>query len=142
MSVLSLIKPKAPIGIGWNDITHIMPTLDNFGYPYRVWQNVAAEIICISAVEVVTEDGQPDLGPEYHLSISHCRRRIDSVGAKWVLKQFELEDAKEDNHVPGGVARHFWRPVADKLSGYECACQATEPKVVEDRGDFIWRPAP
>ena len=57
------------------------------------------------------------------------------------LKQeTETERAdREDNHVPGGFVRNFWRPVADRFSGYECACVATEPAIVEDKGDFVWR---
>ena len=36
------------------------------------------------------------------------------------LKQeTETERAdREDNHVPGGFVRNFWRPVADRFSGY------------------------
>jgi len=29
--------------------------------------------------------------------------------------------------------------VADRFSGYERACVATEPAMVEDKGDFVWR---
>jgi hypothetical protein len=66
--------------------------------------------------------------------------RCDSNEAKWVLDQFGLEGAEEDNHVPFGIVRNFWRPVADKLVGIECQCKAEEPEIREDKGDFIWRP--
>ena len=83
-------------------------------------------------------------GPEYHLSISRQHRtlgtrRCTSEEARWVLVQFRLEGAKEDNHVPGGMVRNFWRPVADHLVGRECLCVADENAISEDRGDFIWR---
>ena len=34
---------------------------------------------------------------------------------------FGVEGALEDNHVPGGLVRNFWRPVADHLEGRECS---------------------
>lgn len=51
-----------------------------------------------------------------------------------------LEGAEEDNHVPHGKVRNFWRPVAELLVGKECECKAEEPVIREDKGDFIWRP--
>ena len=87
-----------------------------------------------------------DRGPEYHLSISRQTpagpRRCTSEMARIVLRQFGLEGAEEDNHVPNGVVRNFWRPVADPLVGLECECKDEEPAIVEDKGDFVWRPAP
>lgn len=94
----------------------------------------------LSAVEVAVERDGSSNGPEFHLSVSMGPgRRIDSKGAKWVKRQFGLEDATEDNHVQSGFVRNFWRPVADHLSGIECPCTETEPKMVEDKGDFVWR---
>ena len=73
------------------------------------------------------------------MSVSYHGSRCDTAAAKWVKRQFNLEDATEDNHVPGGVVRNFWRPVADNLSGYQCPCVKTEPAIREDKGDFVWR---
>jgi len=110
------------------------------GYPVEAWEHVQNGLFVLSAVEVATQPGKVDLGPEYHISISAMgNRRCSSADALWVLAQFDLIDALEDNHVPGGFVRNFWRPVADRFSGYECACVATEPAIVEDKGDFVWR---
>ncbi|WP_395026564.1 hypothetical protein [Comamonas odontotermitis] len=86
--------------------------------------------------------GEMDLGPEYHITITHEHGRCRSSDALWVLSEFGVADAKEDNHVPNGFVRNFWRPVADHLSGYECPCQDSEPAMREDKGDFVWRGTP
>jgi hypothetical protein len=92
----------------------------------------------------VASDGKVDKGPEYHVSISKQLfagpTRCTSDEARWVLEQFGLDGAEEDNHVPGGVVRNFWRPVATGLIGLECECKAEEPAIREDKGDFVWRP--
>lgn len=67
--------------------------------------------------------------------------RCTSLQAKEILRQFGLDGAEEDNHVPHGIVRNFWRPVADRLVGLECACKAEEPAIVEDQGDYVWRPS-
>jgi hypothetical protein len=107
-----------------------------------VWAHDASKLGVISAVEVASEaPGLPALGPAYHLSVSRFGQRCTSADALWVLAQFDLVDAKEDNHVPGGQVRNFWRYVADNLSGHECACVDVEPEIREDRGDYVWRGA-
>lgn len=40
---------------------------------------------------------------------------------------------------PNGIVRNYWRPIAENLSPV-CHCVETEPKIVEDKGDYIWRP--
>lgn len=143
----SIIKPRRPKGSGW-DGPESVPACDALGYPAQGWYFAARGLFVISAVEVVPpENGGEDLGPEYHLSVS--RRgpggkpaRCTSGEAKWVLRQFGLADALEDNHVPSGVVRNYWRPVADRLSGYACPCQDSEPAIREDGGDFVWRGVP
>lgn len=137
-----IIKPKPPIGPGWREIKSEAPELSKMGYPYSIWAHDENQLGVISAVEVATTPGEPDLGPEYHISISNFGQRCSTADALWVLGQFDLIDAKEDNHVPSGKVRNFWRPVADNLSGYECPCQKTEPTIKEDKGDFIWRGFP
>lgn len=138
MNTISAIQPKRPQGNNWTRFD--LPfQFDNNGYPVEGWMLEGQGITALSAVEVAHDPDQPDVGPEYHLSISRNGGRIDSQGAAWVLRQFGLEDATEDNHVPHGVARNFWRPVADNLSGIECGCKDEEPAMVEDKGDYIWR---
>lgn len=140
----SLIKPKKPKGQGWFLETRWRKTPDMVALGYEVisWSHETG-LFVLSAVEKVTpEPGQEDVGPEYHLSISYRGGRCDKNQAKFVLEAFGLEDATEDNHVPGGKVRNYWRPVADKFSGIVCPCQDEEPAIVEDKGDFIWRGVP
>ncbi len=140
--IKSVITPKCPKSGGWAiQINSLLPEpLFVLGYPVEAWWHQQNGLFVLSAVEVVREPGKIDLGPEYHLSISAGgNKRCSHADALWVLAQFDLLDALEDNHVPGGFVRNFWRPVADHLSGYECACVATEPTIVEDKGDFVWR---
>lgn len=146
-SVISAIQPKAPGEKGWirnlaveRYLRRASPTMDNESV-FAVYDHPMG-YRAISSVEVMNEPGEPSLGPEYHLSISQAGRRCSSQDAAHIKKVFGLEDAREDNHVRNGIARDFWRPVADHLSGYECPCQDSEPAIREDKGDFIWRPAP
>lgn len=132
----SIIQPKAPIGDGWIKQNLTMPY--DLGYPYQAWMHKNG-LFCISAVEVANEPGEPELGPEYHLSISMNGVRCSSAEAAFALHAFGLDDAKEDNHVPSGKVRNYWRPVADNLSGYECPCKDSEPAMIEDKGDYVWR---
>ncbi len=139
LTVESVIKPKRPKGKGWIEKQTLNQEF-NFGFPHAAFAHQETGLFCISAVEVAdTEPGKQPLGPEYHLSISKHGKRCTSQEAKWALRQFGLEDAEEDNHVPNGFVRNFWRPVADRLSGYQCPCKAHEPAMREDKGDFVWR---
>lgn len=143
-AALSVIQPRAPAaGTGWARAEHLLAAkrqLDAMGYPWAAWAHPAYGLLVISAVEKPDpEPGEFDAGPEYHLSVSAMGRRCSSADAIWALGQFDLLDATEDNHVPSGHVRNFWRPVADPLSGFECPCQASEPAMREDKGDFIWR---
>lgn len=141
MNVEAIVKPKRPRGPTWGRARWWVcpPQLAELGYPVEAWEDAATRLFVLSAVEVTSEPGKPDLGPEYHLSVSRNGQRCSSEDALWVLDQFGLSDAKEDNHVPSGRVRNFWRPVADNLSGYECPCVADEPTIREDKGDFVWR---
>lgn len=136
----SIIKPKRPTGPGWSAARWWVcpPQLRELGYPVEPWQHSSGMFV-LSAVEVAVDPGQPALGPEYHLSVSRNGARCTLAEALWVLAAFDLADAKEDNHVPSGKVRNFWRPVADRLSGYECPCVDAEPAISEDKGDFVWR---
>jgi hypothetical protein len=141
--VESIIKPKVPKVLGSN--TSGWVELENSissSYPLQTFGHIPSGLRVLSAVEVVKEDGKLELGPEFHISISKNGKRCDSAEAAFVLHAFNCEDAKEDNHTPHGIVRHFWRPVADNLSGYECPCVSEEPAIVEDKGDYIWRGTP
>lgn len=145
IAVESVIKPKRPVAPGWKRVREWVEPLSlaEMGYPIVPWQHKASGLFVLSAVEKVQpQPGEMDVGPEYHLSMSLDGRRCSSSQALWVLRQFDLVDAKEDNHVPSGMVRNFWRPVADNLSGYECPCQDSEPAIREDKGDYVWRGVP
>lgn len=145
MEATSIVAPKAPKGRLWTPGELPVDPSWNSGYPHALWICYQRGLFVVSAVEKVQPaPGEEDVGPEYHLSISrrdprHGIARCSSSDARWVLAQFDLEDATEDNHVPGGKVRNFWRPVADRFSGIICPCQDEEPAMREDRGDFVWR---
>jgi hypothetical protein len=136
-----IVKVLTPKGDDWREIP--MDKRYSLGFPSRAFIH-KSNLAVISAVEVASEPGM-DKGFEYHVSISKqfpggFSGRCDSNEAKWVLDQFGLDGAEEDNHVPHGIVRNFWRPVADRLVGIECPCKAEEPAIREDKGDFVWRP--
>lgn len=141
--VVSLVAVKRPRLPGWREIpmTPDMPLMRR-GVPCRTFFHDESSLMVISTVEFI-DDGKVD-GPEFHISISRQHRtlgtkRCSSNDAHWVLVQFGVPEAIEDNHVPGGLVRNFWRPVADPMVGRECPCVETEPAIVEDRGDYVWR---
>lgn len=143
MMARSVIAPKRPVAPGWRQIHDKIQVLDDLGSAYEVWANYDAMLGVITSVEVAAEArGIAPLGPSYHVSISAFGKRCSAADALWVLGQFDLADAKEDNHVPSGNCRNFWRYVADNLSGYDCPCAETEPTIHEDKGDYVWRGAP
>ncbi len=144
--MVDIVKTLEPIREGWEcwGEHSVM-----FGYPCKRWFHYASEIQVLSAVEVAVDKDGSSNGPEYHISMSRLRNprertakaeRIDTNDAKFVLAEFGVDGAEEDNHVPGGVVRNFWRPVASGLVGKECRCKAEEVVIRESRGDFIWRP--
>ncbi len=102
----------------------------------------------LSAVEVAVDKDGTSNGPEYHISVSRATWpegrytpvRADTNHCKWVLSEFGLDGAEEDNHVPHGIVRNFWRPVASGLIGKECRCKAEEVVIRENKGDYVWRP--
>lgn len=134
----SIIKPKSPLHSGWMNIPGLPASL-SLGYESYGFLHPATGLRVISAVEVANDGDGIDKGPEYHISISKDGKRCSSAEAAWVLNQFGLEGSEEDNHVPNGFVRNFWRPVADNMVGIECKCKDSEPAIVEDKGDFVWR---
>lgn len=136
------VKVLRPKGSGWEKMPD--PRQYTNGYPALSFLHRPTRLFVISAVEVAYEPGI-EKGFEYHISISKATvpghpQRCTSDEAKWVLEQFGLDGAEEDNHVPHGKVRNFWRPVADNLVGLECPCKQEEQAIIEDKGDYVWRP--
>lgn len=143
MSILTIIKPKRPTGAGWRRLADPSKQV-TLGFDGESYFHVDSGLFVISAVEVAKDADGIDRGPEYHVSVSQSGhmgppRRCTSGDAMWVIAAFDMLDAEEDNHVPNGVVRNFWRPVADRLVGIECACKDAEPVMREEKGDYIWR---
>lgn len=141
ISAESIIKPLRPLYPGWHGPIAVPPRY-TMGFAGQSWMSVKHSLFVISALEVAKDKDGIDRGPEFHISISKRSgpnvARCSVAEAAWVLHQFGLDGAEEDNHVPGGVVRNFWRPVADAMVGLECACKEAEQAVVE--GDYVWRP--
>ncbi len=129
-----IIKPKTPKGGFWQ----FDQPWQVLGYPGERWFSVRGHIV-ITAVEVAATE-EIELGPEYHVSVSFRGGRMPAASIPWFLKEWDMEGADEDNHVPNAIARHFWKPVAEKYHGYVCPCKENEHAIVE--GDYIWRPLP
>jgi hypothetical protein len=138
-ALVQCLRPRFP---GWREITQYQPIQPSAIARYFIHDR--SFLTVISAVEVVRDENNR---PEYHISVSKQvpgfgTRRCDSNDATWVLQQFGFDGALEDNHVPSGLVRNFWRPVWSNEIGQECPCKAEEPAIVEDRGDFVWRDVP
>ena len=134
-----IIRPLRPGAPGWSQ-RPAPPAWVSLGYAAESWYHPATGLCVISAVEVAKDADGIDRGPEYHISISkHGQERCSSFEAAAVLDEFACHGAEEDNHVPHGIVRNFWRPVADRFVGLECACKDSEPAIVEDKGDYVWR---
>lgn len=140
--MIPIIKPLRPISPGWIQGRN-PPEWVSLGFDAETWFHPVSRLCVISAVEVAQDGDGIERGPEYHISISKDTptgpKRCSGYEAREVLKQFGMEGAEEDNHVPGGRVRNFWKPVAENLIGLECACKADEPAIVEDKGDYVWR---
>lgn len=111
--------------------------------PFAVfcWDHHVHRLRVLSSVEPILEGGITN--PQYHLSISAegtpgRPAPASAAQALWVVGQFGMEGGEEDNHVPDGVVRNWWRPVADRLVGKECECFELEN--VQVVGDFVRRP--
>lgn len=130
-----IIQPKRPNSTDWKLLNHMRMYM---GFPAERYLSKHGHI-AITAVETPQDDHNEDLGPEYHVSISKYGGRVPADEIPELLKTFDMEGADEDNHT-GGIARHFWKPVAEKYHGYVCACKETETAITE--GDYVWRPKP
>lgn len=149
--MINIINPLRPFKQSrnqWFQDPNIHPDLIHACYPVERWVHYGTDISVLSAVEVATDKDGSSNGPEYHVSVSkatwpngrYTPSRVDTNEAKWVLAEFGVDGAEEDNHVPHGIVRNFWLPVAGHLVGKECACKAEEVVIRENKGDFVWRP--
>ncbi len=135
-SVISAVQPKKPSGSRWKKLDYKGIT----GFPTCMYFHKPSKICVISAVEVAS-DG-PGLEPicSYHISMTrNGKRRTKPEETRFALRAFDMQYSNEDNHVPGGIARNFWRPVNDNMADHVCPCQDSEPAIKEDKGSFIWR---
>lgn len=118
--------------------------------PYAIerWYNRSHQVQVVSSIENVQPEGGAEPRHEYHLSVSGLKNgavriyRVSDSRARWALRVFRFEGWFEDNHVPGGLVRNHWRPIADPLVGQVCVCVDTEPAIREMKGDYVWRGAP
>ena len=137
-----IIKPLSPQGSGWSGGRDVRAELKS-AYPVTCWWYEPQRLYVLSAVEVATDTDQVSRGPEYHISVSKQTPdlrpyRCSAEEGAFVLGAFGLDGWEEDNHVPDGKVRNYWRAVAENMVGRECACKETEHRVVE--GDFEYRP--
>lgn len=135
----NILKPKRPNkNSGWQLVGE---TKDQFGYDKYFYTHPNG-FVAISALEVADGIIRNEAIPQYHVSISkHPAIRCSSQDAKFILKQFGMSDALEDNHSPSRIIRSFWLPVDENKIGIDCHCVENEPAVILDKGDYIWRPA-
>lgn len=151
----AILQPLRPKGGGWMRCENLPPEFyerEGIARPYVLerWYNRGHEVLAFTAIESVTKEGTAVDRLEYHISVSG-RRQIDADGnfgppyrvsrsrAAWTLRCFGFEDGLEDNHVPGGLVRNFWRPLNEKEIGEVCKCVDAEPAIREMKGDYVWR---
>lgn len=147
MSIPNVVASLRPLNLaGWvrwiippgNDLKHVAGV--------ELWFNESHMVLVASAVESIAGESM-QARPEYHLSVSRRVRnrqeayRCNADTARWAIRQFGFDGAEEDNHVPHGKVRNFFRPIAWNAVGQACICKATEPKIAEDKGDYVWRDA-
>jgi hypothetical protein len=103
-----IIQSRRPIGNDWAGPFKV-PKQFTLGY-YGEWWEHKSGLRVISAVEVAKDNDGIERGPEYHLSMSKWSFQTQSPGrcstaeALWILAQFDLLEAEEDNHVDSNAA--------------------------------------
>lgn len=148
MNTPLIVHPFRPLSErGWEEWQVVTSHWEKQPYAIARWYNRANEVSVISSIEMVEESYGKPPRPEYHISVSGLAYvgveiyRCSEQRAQWVLKKFGAENFTQDNHVPNGKVRNYWRPVADPLAGQSCPCIEVEPAVKEMKGDYIWRDA-
>lgn len=121
--------PKVPVTGDW---THLgTSNLDGF----VVERYVNPESVrVLSAVEWV-EGHTGLLVPHYHVSVSHQGNVASHDVMDAVRRDFQMQDAEEDNHGKG-IVRHLWREVHGTPA--DCHCKNEDPPTVD--GEREWRP--
>lgn len=128
--------PKRPWRSGWQRLPSLRDRIE-----LHRWWHARERLLVVSSAPVAEFRGE--LRPQWQVSASkvfvggHERRPTDDEVA-FVLREFRIVGAEEDNHMPG-LARHFWM-LCDLAPGDEmgCECKEGEETVVEPDG-FKWQ---
>lgn len=94
-----------------------------------LWENSMGARAISSIHEI---DGKP----QYHVSFSHQGQRINHGWMEPLLKQWNIESFEEDNHVPNGKVRNFWKSFDPEQK--QCRCKDIE-EPHEEVGGYVWR---
>ena len=95
-------------------------------------------------LQVISSFGRADgilegvMHDQFHVSISKKGERCSIAEANWVLGQFDMLNAIEDNHVPFGKVRNFWKPIEQEFVGIKCTCEGKSPRIVEGDRDMVY----
>lgn len=136
-------SPAVPVRSGW---THL---------PERVCRRLGREslareeihayqkgALCVLSSAVVAKYHEVT-GPQNHVSVSiygghtPTKRRATDEEISLVRREFDMDDAEEDNHSPG-VARHLFLPLhLPRGTVGICECKDDEEQVVEADG-YRW----
>lgn len=144
----AILKPFRPITGGWVEWQANWRSWGPDGaVPYVIerWYNRGQELQVLSSIESVDPEDGSGRRLEYHVSVSGLKYgadrpyRVSDSRARFALKAFGFDGYTEDNHVPHGIVRNYWRPIEDRLQGIECPCVDEEPAFREMQGDFTWR---
>ena len=128
-------KPKEG-ATGWK-VLEVVPE-------WTCWYHEPSGSTVLSSVH--TPD--PDIGPEWHVSISTRGKRSGRGVVAILCRDFEMPADGEDNHVAEGTGRHFWLAV-NKDKAAPCPCRDNEPAIetpipgdAEDADVFVFREEP
>lgn len=99
---------------------------------FSVWLRRGVTVISAS-IRAHAPDGSKEVIPQWHLSFRADGRRCNDEEVRLGLASFGIAGAEEDNHHPGGGARHFFMPV-DPKRRVDCECKTDERTIVESDG--------
>ena len=129
----SILPPKKPNNNNWQlryDMSRYVDGFECYSYQHR------DGFVVMSGLEVMSHAGFYTNEPFYHVSITYFGQRCSNSAAKKMMRDFDMQDAEQDNHFPG-KARHFWLPVSDKLKGVPCPCKSNHS---QHEGDYSYQP--
>ena len=133
---ISAVPPKQPsLLTGWKNLGRIaIPNEEAYVWRFR-------KLNVISAVGDMEFRGV--IVPQFHVSVSvlgdEQRRATDEEMAR-VRRDFDMEDAEEDNHHPGRIRNLFRLVHLPPGTPPICECKESEETVVEPDG-FTWQRA-